>query len=207
MKQLLCLVICFVSFSISSLAQVPGTFDIATFKAPKGWNKQASQTSLQLSTEDKASGAYCLITLLKSLPGTEDSKANFDAAWDTVVKATVNVSTAPQMVSPTADDGWEAQSGVAAFEKDGTKGIAMLVTISGYGKMVNVLVLTNTDAYQQTISDFLGSATLKKPAVEPVKATQSPKAALPPPPHPLVPPSPRSITLTRPGRTVRRRAP
>ncbi len=169
------------SFSIASLAQVPETFDIATFKSPKGWNKQAGQSSLQLSTEDKASGAYCLITLFKSIPGTDDSKANFDAAWETVVKGAVNVSTAPQMVNPTADDGWEAQSGVAAFEKDGTKGIAMLVTISGYGKMVNVLVLTNTDAYQQTISDFLGSATLKKPVVEPVKATQTPKAALPVP--------------------------
>jgi len=177
-KKLSYSIICFLSFSISSLAQVPETFDIATFKAPKGWNKQAGQSSLQLSTEDKASGPYCLITLFKSIPGTDDSKANFDAAWDTVVKGAVNVSTAPQMVNPTADDGWEAQSGVAAFEKDGTKGIAMLVTISGYGKMVNVLVLTNTDAYQQTISDFLGSATLKKPPIEPVKAIQTPKAAL-----------------------------
>jgi len=91
----------------------------------------------------------------------------------------VNVSTAPQMVSPSADEGWEAQSGVAAFEKDGTKGIAMLVTISGYGKMVNVLVLTNTDAYQQTISDFLGSASLKKPAIEPAKIAPGSKTALP----------------------------
>lgn len=169
------------SLSIVSLAQVPETFDIATFTAPKGWNKQASQSSLQLSTEDKASGAFCLITLFKSIPGTDDSKANFDAAWDTVVKGAVNVSAAPQMVSPTSDDGWEAQSGVAAFEKDGTKGIAMLVTISGYGKMVNVFVLTNGDTFQQNISDFLGSATLKKPAVQPVKAVQIPKVASPVP--------------------------
>jgi ABC-type oligopeptide transport system substrate-binding subunit len=97
MKQLLFVIICFLSFSVSSLAQTSETFDIATFQTPKSWHKQASQNSLQISTEDKANGTYCLITLFKSLPGTNNSRENFDAAWQMVVKGLVNVSTAPQM--------------------------------------------------------------------------------------------------------------
>ncbi|CAN5456163.1 hypothetical protein BH10ACI3_BH10ACI3_21850 [soil metagenome] len=173
MKQFLFLGICFLSFSICSLAQSSETFDIATFRSPKGWQKQASQNSLQLSTEDKATGSYCLINLYKSIPGLDSSKENFDVAWQTIVKEAINVSAAPQMASPADEDGWEAVSGFAPFENDGTKGIAMLVTISGFGKMVNVLVLTNTQTYEPTISALLESISLKKPVaavvVPPVK--------------------------------------
>jgi hypothetical protein len=144
MKQLLCLLVCCLSFSVSSLAQTSETFDIATFQSPGNWQKQASQNSIQISTEDKANGTYCLITLFKSLPGTDNSRENFDAAWQTVVKGMVNVSTAPQMATPANENGWEIQSGVAPFEHDGSKGIAMLVTASGFAKMVNVMILTNT---------------------------------------------------------------
>ncbi len=181
MKIFVCSILSLFLLSIGTFAQAQETFDIATITPPKGWNRQATQSSLQLSTEDKASGKYCLITLSRSLPGSSNSKANFDAAWETIVKDGMNVAVAPQMISPTTDDGWEAQSGVAAFDKDGTKGIAMLVTISGFGKMVNVLALTNSDSYEQNISDFLGSMSLKKPAVEPVKSTPPSNAAVPKP--------------------------
>jgi hypothetical protein len=166
MRQFLIVIICFLSSSISSLAQTSETFDITTFQPPKGWHKQASQNSIQFSTEDKASGAYCLITLFKSLPGTNNSSENFDLAWRMVVKEMVKVSTAPQMASPGNENGWEIQSGVAPFQKDGNQGLAMLVTASGFGKMVNVLVLTNTQAYEPNITAFLGSISLKKPVGE-----------------------------------------
>jgi hypothetical protein len=67
MKRLFVLFICFLCFSIASFAQVTETFDLATFKAPKGWNKQASQNSIQFSTANKED--YCLITLYTSIPG------------------------------------------------------------------------------------------------------------------------------------------
>ncbi len=38
-----------------------------------------------------------------------------------------------------------------------------LYTISGYGKMVNVMILTNTQAYEANIAAFVESITLKKP--------------------------------------------
>lgn len=186
MKQLL-LIVCCLLFPGSSLAQTPETFDIATYQPPKSWHRQASQNAIQFSTEDKARGTYCQITLLKSLPGTSNSKENFDAAWQTVVKGMVNVSGAPQMQTPANENGWEALSGFAPFENDGNKGIAMLVTISGFSRMVNVVILTNTDAYQQNISDFLESASLKKPVGEIGTTTTrnaispSSQTALPPP--------------------------
>lgn len=152
------------------------TFDITTYTAPKGWGRQATENSIQFSKEDAAKGNYCIIMLLKSIPGTTDAKANFDAAWQTVVKETVTVSTPPEMQPPASENGWEAQTGYAPFESDGNKGIALLVTSTGFEKMVNILVMTNTDVYEKEISDFLESVSFKKqnpvankPATNPVK--------------------------------------
>ena len=92
MKQLLFSIICLLSFSFSAFAQTSETFDIATFQPPKGWEKQSSPDSVRFSIDDKSSGALCLITLLKSLPGPGNSKENFAAAWQLLVKGAVNVA-------------------------------------------------------------------------------------------------------------------
>jgi hypothetical protein len=137
-------------------------FDITTYTPPKGWKKQATESTIQYSKEDAVKGTYCLLMLFKALPGTPDSKKNFDAAWETVVKEMVPVSTAPTMVAPSKENGWEAQSGYAPFSKDGDNGIALLVTSSGFDKMVNILALTNSDVYQQEMTAFLESVSFKQ---------------------------------------------
>ena len=62
------------------------TFDIATYTAPQKWKKQRTEDAVQFTKEDAAKGTYCIITLYKSLPGTNYSKENFDLAWSSVVK-------------------------------------------------------------------------------------------------------------------------
>ena len=159
-----------------TFAQRPETFDIATFQPPKGWERKAGPDGVQFSTEDKATGAICLITLFKSVPGLGSSKENFDAAWRTVVKETVNVTAAPQMQPSNNPEDWKVEMGSAPFEKDGLKGVAVLVTASGYGKMMNALILTNTQVYEPQITAFLESFSFKKPEVAvqpPIGAAQT----------------------------------
>src|SRR5436190_11207368 len=95
MRPILFLIVCFLSLSVSSFAQATETFDIATFQPPAGWKKQTAEASVQFSSEDSASGSFCLITLFKTVPGPGDSKQNFAAAWETVVKQTVPVTNPP----------------------------------------------------------------------------------------------------------------
>ena len=140
------------------------TFDLATYTPLKGWKKQSSGNAVQFTKEDAAKGTYCMITLFKALPGTANSKENFDLAWTSVVKEMVTVSTAPEMQPAATENGWEVQSGYAPFEKGGDKGIVVLVTSSGFEKMVSVIILTNTDVYEKDMTAFLESISLKKPA-------------------------------------------
>lgn len=174
MKRLFLLISCSLFFLIDISAQKPETFDIISFKTPKGWQKEASRNAVQLGVEDSATGGSCLITMFKPLPGSNDSKVNFESAWETIVKETVSVSGKPQMQSPMSENGWTAESGLAQYEADGRKGIVLLVTLSGQNKMVNILILTNTDKFQQAIADFLESVDLPKVEVAAVQSKVKP---------------------------------
>ena len=147
------------------------TFDLTTCTPPKGWVKQTTQNAIQFTKNDDAKGTYCLITLYKAIPGTLNSKENFDLAWTSLVKQMVTVSAAPDMQPISTENGWEVQSGFAPFESEGTKGVALLLTGSSAQKMVNIIILTNTDVYQQTMSDFLESISLKKQTEVPTGKT------------------------------------
>src|SRR6187399_1129350 len=138
------------------------TFDFTTYTAPKKWKKKHTEDVVQFTKEDAAKGTYCIITLYKAVPGTTNSKENFDLAWTSVVKEMVNVSTAPEMQPSAKEDDWEVETGYAAFESDGEKGVALLVTSTGYNKMVNLIILTNTDAFETEMTSFIGSISLKK---------------------------------------------
>ena len=161
MKQVLFAFIFTLSLAFSSFGQASETFDISTFQSPKGWTKQAGENSIQFSIEEQ--GGFCLITLFKSVPGLSDPKENFDAAWETIVKEAVTVSSAPQMMPAEKKGEWQVTGGFAPFEKSGAKGVAILYTASGFGKMVNAFILTNTQTYEPAMTAFLNSISFKKP--------------------------------------------
>lgn len=151
------------------------TFDIATYTAPKAWKKQLTEGAVQFSKEDAAKGTYCLITLFKSVPGTASPKENFDLAWTSIVKEMVTVSAAPEMQPASTENGWELQNGFAPFESEGTKGAVILITSTGFEKMVNLIILANSDIYEKDIAAFLESVNLKKPAGAAGKVNQAVK--------------------------------
>ncbi|MCW5962122.1 MAG: hypothetical protein KIS76_18325 [Pyrinomonadaceae bacterium] len=155
-------------------------FDIASFQTPKGWQKELLANAVQFGAEN-TDGGICIITLFKSLPASSDSKANFDAAWETIVKETVAPADKPEMQPSISENGWTAETGIAVYESDGKKGAAMLITMTGGSKMVNILVLTNTDAFQQTVEQFLGSIDLEKiPQKTSSETVQKPQTSIQP---------------------------
>ena len=159
-------------FTSNILAQT-GTFDITTYTAPKGWKKEAKESTIQFEKEDAAKGTYCLITIYKSVPGTADPKENFNMAWASLVKERVTVSVEPTMQPADKENGWDVQSGYASFENDGNKGVVVLATSTGFGKMANIIVLTNTDIYEKEMTAFLGSVHLKRLKTAPIEQKEN----------------------------------
>ena len=160
MKKLILL--CVFSISCTAIQAQKKTFDLATYTAPKGWKKQNTASAIQFTKEEAAKGTYCVITLYKSIPGKTDPKENFNLAWETLVKEMVTTSANPEMQPAATENGWSVESGFAPFETKGNKGIAILATSTSQEKMVNIIILTNTDVYQHEITAFLESIALQK---------------------------------------------
>lgn len=161
MKKLLLL--CVFTMSYMTMKAQKQTFDIATYIPPKGWKKQTTASAIQFTKEVAAKGTYCTIILYKAIPGKADPKENFKLAWETLIPEIAPVTVQPEMQKTATENGWTAESGFAPFERDGSKGLALLVTSTGLDKMVNIVIVTNTDAYQKDVTAFLESVTLRKP--------------------------------------------
>jgi len=152
-------------FSILLHAQKQ-TFDMVSYTPPKGWKKTVAEGGIQLTRSNETTGAYCSVSIYKSVPGTEDAQKNFDLAWEALPKQLVTVESDPLIQSPTMQDGWTVISGYAPFELQGSKGVVTLLTATAGEKMANLLIITNTDVYAKQVSAFLKSVTLKKMTVK-----------------------------------------
>lgn len=164
MKKLFYIILLFAS--VTKVFAQKETFDLASYSAPKGWKKEKTENAVQFTKEDAKTGTYCAISLFKALPATNDAEENFKLAWSSVVEKMVPVATSPEMQKPELENGWQILSGYAPFDKDENKGVAILVTASCSGKMINMIALTNTDFYEKDLMSFIESINLKKLVVE-----------------------------------------
>lgn len=156
------------AISFQAPAQSTEKFDIVSFQTPKGWQRDVGENAVQFGVEKGTD--VCIATIFKSLPAGPDPKANFDLAWEKIVKDLVTVSGERQMLPSETAEGWTLLSGLSKYQSDGINGVALLVNASGGNKMINVLILTNSDAFKQDIEEFLGSFVLPKlPATSAVK--------------------------------------
>ncbi len=153
-------------------AQKTETFDILTYSAPKSWQRKVSQSAVQFGV-DNAKGTS-LITVFKALPGTGNAQDNFKTAWETIVKGTIKTVGKPEMQPAAQENGWTVASGASSYESDGKKGIVALITMTGQQKMVNILVLTDTDAHQAEITAFLESVHLPNLGTKSIPPTTPP---------------------------------
>lgn len=175
MKKIFLYLLCLQILTGVSFAQEK--FDIITFTTPKGFQKEVKPNAVQFTAQNEADGSFALLTIFKSIAAGNDSKKNFDLSWRTVVKDNFE-KVANVEISPTAsENGWAIESGRAPYEHSGTKGVAMLVTATGGGKVVNLLILTNTQTFQSAITGFIGSIVL--PKIEAPKTVTTPTTSGP----------------------------
>ena len=154
-------------FAVAAFAQVE-KFDIISYASPAGWAAKKGPDAVQFSKSDEASGAFCIVTIFKSVDAGPDSRANFNAAWSALVTQTLGTDAKPQIGAPGTKDGWATEAGIAPVSTADIKGAALLTTMSGGNKMLSVLVLTNSESFQKEIEALVDS--IKLPPVKAVTA-------------------------------------
>lgn len=155
-------------------------FDVINYTIPNGWDKTEMANGIQLSTKNDGKGNYAAAIILRSVATGAPANENFNNSWEKLVKGTVSVSEEPTRQEPATEKGWSIFSGQASYTDGGNKGWVTLITATGNGKMANVVVMTNTDKYQNQILDFIKSLNLNETAtaqnkeINPVSPTNAP---------------------------------
>ena len=138
---------------------------IVKYTSPPGWNKtQTQQNVIAFSTRNEATGAFCIITLYGATPGTGNPQSDFTREWNNLVVQNMKAEANPQTESDAAD-GWTGIGGGGAVEFGGTKAIAFLTVISGFGKAVSVLGVTNDHSYVPQFQTFITGIEMDKTVV------------------------------------------
>jgi hypothetical protein len=138
------------------------SFDVVSFTIPKRWQQQQNEGGVQFSVTDSKTGAYAIILITKATATNAGAVENFNTDWVKLVKAAVQVNSAPTMQEPATESGWEIISGTANYTDDAQKGLATLLTATSGGQMASVVLMTNTQQYQNELLAFINSLQLAK---------------------------------------------
>ncbi|MBA4053658.1 MAG: hypothetical protein C0490_03000 [Marivirga sp.] len=160
-----------VAFTTTLFAQQKESFDLASYTIPKGWQNKSTEYAAGYVVTNKQKGTYCQVGIYKSTASKGNLKADFESEWQELIVKTYKPTANPQLTPSPSENGWDAQGGAAPFLFNGQQSVAMLVTMSGHGRCMSIVILTNTDEFQQPIEKFLESIDLKKPETNSQPAT------------------------------------
>jgi hypothetical protein len=121
---------------------------------------------------------YCQIFVLPGTNSKGDIAADFDTEWRSLIVGNYRVTSAPELTQSEAELGWKVKAGVATFAYEGVS-MAMLTTVSGYGRTASIVALTNSQGYAGAIQSLLASVRMNEVpgAAQPAGATAQPAPA------------------------------
>lgn len=140
------------------------TFDIITYTAPAGWTKQRRENLIVFSKTDKFKKTWGQLSLVKSTISKGSIESDFESEWNILAAQPYSITEAPQSTDIQEAEGWKIKTGIGKFTFNNGPAIAMVTTISGFGRCVSVVATMNTDGYMDPVQKFLESLDLKKPA-------------------------------------------
>ena len=162
MKRILLLGL--LSLAAAALHAQTESYDLATYTPPAGWKKAVQENVCTSYTfTDSRTGGYCQVFVLRSMPSQGGISEDFEHEWRNLIVNQYHPAAAPQVTGPTLKDGWQVKAGVAAFAFNNGQSMAMLTTLTGHGKTVSIVAVTNSEEYLPAIDNFLASVKLKKP--------------------------------------------
>jgi len=148
--------------TMSTIAQAQQeTYDLVTYTMPRGWQKQQAEGGVQLFVTDAKTGGYAIAIVTKAMASTGSPQGDFDSQWKSLLVNTVTSITRPVMTAPVHDNGWEIRSGNGNYVDGQVKGLATLLTATGNSQTTAVVLMTNTQQYQNDLLAFINSLELK----------------------------------------------
>src|SRR5688572_16812337 len=138
-KKYLALVI--TSVITMGLAAQTDSFDIATFKAPKGWQRVDSNGVLlfhDYRTQNNLT-SFCQIFVFPSKASNKSAEKNFTDEWNLRVAQPTRSAVKPTTSTEKTPDGWTVVSGMSNITQQGITYTCILVAVTGFGREMSVV--------------------------------------------------------------------
>jgi hypothetical protein len=148
------------------LAAQKSKFDIATFTPPTGWQRADTNGILMFHDYRTRNNltSFCQLFIFPSRESSLDHTRNFTDEWNTRVAQPTQSSARPTTAIEKTPDGWTAVTGMANITQQGITYTCILVSISGFNKVMSVLVNIAGQEHMQEVEKFLGSFELDSKA-------------------------------------------
>jgi hypothetical protein len=132
------------------------TFDIATYIAPKAWQRIDSNgvRLYQDSRTNNGLASFCQIFLYPSQASNNSPEKNFEMEWMNKVSKFTGNKTIPKTGKGTTTDNWTVVTGTSTISQQGITYTCMLSCISGFGKMMTVVVNVAGQDYADEVQVF-----------------------------------------------------
>ena len=152
------------------------TYDLITLDVPKGWGREMHDNRLDLIRVNKKSGAWCGTVLYKAIDSTGSPEADFTRDWKVLAFDLLKAADERPQTKSSELDGWKVISASSTFSHNGSNAIVLLTNLTGYGKSVSLVSMTNTQELLADIDKLLQSVRMVKPAATITSTNSSVKA-------------------------------
>ncbi len=151
--------------SVISLHAQTETFDIASFIAPKGWQRLDSNGKLGFFDAKEMNGAtkFCQILLYPSHATSGNPLNDFTNEWNSHIPKAKGYTKKPKVQTKKSSDGWDVTTGYANITQAGGTYTCTLTTFSGFGKTMSVLTNVAGLDYADDIQTFFEHLDLRAP--------------------------------------------
>ncbi|MFN8258258.1 MAG: hypothetical protein U0W24_21395 [Bacteroidales bacterium] len=164
----------FLFISVNLFAQNE-TYDIATFTIPTGWTREVGTSSFSVIKVNNTDKTWCRIIVYKSITSKGTIEQDFNNDWKSLVYDQYKTNEQHPETQANEADGWKILSGAGTFTFNGSNSIVLLTTLTGFGKTISLVALTNSQSYMDAIDAFMSSVDLKIPGKENINVNNSDK--------------------------------
>jgi hypothetical protein len=118
-------------------------------------------------TNINQNNGYCVLGVYRSKESSGNVQSDFTNEWQAIVVGPFKVTAAPKKEAVQEEDGWKVLLGTANFQDAGGGTSAVLLTaISGFGRVLSILVILNDQSYMPVVERFLDTVRLTKPIAQ-----------------------------------------
>ena len=153
--------------SMTDICAQKEKFDIASFIPPKGWQRLDSNGMVlfQNIRTNNGSTRFCQIFLFPSLASTGDPAKDFASEWNRIVVRATHTQQNLTTETQKTPDGWIETTGYANVQQQGITYTCMLVSISGFGKVMSVMVNVAGQEFMGEVQLFFNNMDMRAPVV------------------------------------------